>query len=45
MGLLAVGIAIALIGLLGYRLTRNPIAPLLPGLALATGTFSTFVAD
>jgi len=45
LGLLAIGIAIALIGLMGYRLTRNPIAPLLPGLALATGTFSTFVAD
>lgn len=45
LGLLAVGIAIALLGFLGYRLTRNPIAPLLPGLALATGTFSTFVAD
>ena len=44
LGLLAVGIAIALLGLLGYRLTRNPIAPLLPALALATGTFSTFVA-
>ena len=45
LGLLAVGIAIALLGWLGYPLTRNPIAPLLPGLALATGTFSTFVAD
>lgn len=45
LGLLAVGIAIALLGFLGYRITRNPIAPLLPGLALATGTFSTFVAD
>lgn len=45
LGLLAVGIAIALLGFLGYRLTRNPIAPLLPGLALVTGTFSTFVAD
>ena len=45
LGLLAVGIAIALLGWLGYSLTRNPIAPLLPGLALATGTFSTFVAD
>ena len=45
LGLLAVGIAIALLGWLGYSLTRNPITPLLPGLALATGTFSTFVAD
>ena len=45
LGLLAVGLAIALLGWLGYSLTRNPITPLLPGLALATGTFSTFVAD
>ena len=45
LGLLAVAIAIAALGFLGYRLTRHPIAPLLPGLALATGTFSTFAAD
>ena len=44
MGLLAVGGAVALLGALGYRLTRNPVAPLMPGLALATGTFSTFIA-
>lgn len=44
LGLLVVGGAIALLGVLGYRLTRNSIAPLLPGLALATGTFSTFIA-
>ena len=45
LGLLGVGLAIALLGWLGYSLTRNPITPLLPGLALATGTFSTFFAD
>lgn len=45
LGLLVVAVAIALLGFLGYRLTRNPIAPLLPGLALATGTFSMFLAD
>ena len=45
LGLLAIGIAIALLGLLGYSLTRNPIAPLLPALAIATGTFSTYLAE
>ena len=45
LGLIAVGTAIALLGLLGYSLTRNPISPLLPALALATGTFSSFAAD
>jgi len=45
LGLFAVGGAVAMIGLLGYRLTGNALTPLLPGLALATGTFSTFLAD
>ena len=45
LGLIAVGGAVAVIGLLGYRLTGNALTPLLPGLALATGTFSTFWAD
>ena len=44
-GLIAVGLGIALLGLLGYRLSRNPIAPLLPGLALVTGTFSVASVD
>ena len=45
LGLIAVGVAVALLGWLGYRLSGNTLAPLLPGLALATGTFSTFIAD
>ena len=44
LGLLAIGIALLVLGFLSYSLTRNPIAPLLPALALATGTFSTFLA-
>jgi len=45
LGLVAIGIAIALLGVLGYRLSGNAFAPALPGLALATGTFSYWVAD
>jgi len=45
LGLVAIGMAVALLGWLGYRLSGNALAPLLPGLALATGTFSTFLAD
>ena len=44
LGLAAIGTALVLLGLLGYSLTGNPIAPLLPALALATGTFSTYLA-
>lgn len=44
LGLAAIGTALVLLGSLGYTLTRNPIAPLLPALALATGTFSTYLA-
>lgn len=39
-GLIAVGVGIALLGRLSYQLSGNPLSPLLPGLALVTGTFS-----
>lgn len=44
-GLVAVGAGIAVLGFLGYRLSGNRVAPLLPGLALATGTFSIVSVD
>ncbi len=45
LGLLAISVAIALLGFLAFRLTRSPIAPLLPGLALATGTLSSLTGN
>ena len=45
LGLAAIGIAIAILGLIAYTLSRRWWAPILPGLALFTGTLSTFIHD
>ncbi|MDE1046878.1 MAG: hypothetical protein OR995_05430 [Candidatus Nanopelagicales bacterium] len=45
LGLAAIGIAIAILGLIAHTLSRRWWAPILPGLALFTGTLSTFIHD
>ncbi len=45
LGLAAIGTAIAILGLIAYKLSRLWFAPVLPGLALFTGTLSTFIHD
>ena len=45
LGLVAIGIAIAILGLIAHTLSRRWWAPILPGLALFTGTLSTFIHD
>ena len=45
LGLATIGIAIAILGLIAHTLSRRWWAPILPGLALFTGTLSTFIHD
>ena len=45
LGLAAIGIAIAILGLIAHTLSRRWWAPILPGLALFTGTLSIFIHD
>ena len=45
LGLATIGIAIAILGLIGHTLSRRWWAPILPGLALFTGTLSIFIHD
>ena len=45
LGLAAIGIAIAILGLIAHTLSRRWWAPILPALALFTGTLSTFIHD
>ena len=45
LGLATIGIAIAILGLIAHTLSRRWWAPILPGLALFTGTLSIFIHD
>lgn len=45
LGLATIGIAIAILGLIAYKISRLWFAPILPGLAVFTGTLSTFIHD
>lgn len=45
LGLIAISGTLAFIGFLGYRFSHLAFAPLLPGLVLLTGTFSTLTSQ
>ncbi len=45
LGLATIGIAIAILGLIAYKISRLWFAPVLPGLAIFTGTLSTLIHD
>ena len=45
LGLIGLGVSLALLGIIGFRLTRNALTPLLPALAIMTGTLSVTMSD